>query len=197
MTTVALDASTDMPPWTPSAVILVPIGLLIWAEDLPWIVWRGHDGSPMVPVDGVLWEQSGGWIEFTVLTRTDRAITEGILTTARAPFLTVNAIGLQADDLITDDDRYQAALIAAIGATWTPDADAHRGHIPAGHRSRRIRNRMAPGQPARLDQSTSATRKTNPAQQNQQDGSTHTAGTCAGTGGNNHTGRPMPCADRP
>jgi hypothetical protein len=72
----------------------------------------------------------GPWIDFTVLTRTDRAITEGILTTARAPFLTVHAIGLQADDLITDDDRYQAALIAAIGATWTPDADAHRGHTP-------------------------------------------------------------------
>ena len=80
MTTVALDASTDMPPWTPSAVIPVPIGLLIWAEDLPRIVWRGHHGSPMVPVDGVLWEQSGGWIEFIVLTRTDRAITEGITT---------------------------------------------------------------------------------------------------------------------
>ena len=70
MTRVALDASTDMPPWTPSAVIPVPIGLLIWAEDLPRIVWRGHDNSPMVPVDGVLWEQSGGWIEFIVLTRT-------------------------------------------------------------------------------------------------------------------------------
>ena len=55
---VALDASTDMPPWTPSAVIPVPIGLLIWAEDLPRIVWRGHDNSPMMPVDGVLWEQS-------------------------------------------------------------------------------------------------------------------------------------------
>jgi len=120
MTRVALDASTDMPPWTPSAVILVPIGLLIWAEDLPRIVWRGHDGSAMVPVDGVLWEQSGGWIEFTVLTRTDRAITEGILTTARAPFITVYPIGLKADDLVTDDDdRYQAGLIAAIGATWT------------------------------------------------------------------------------
>jgi hypothetical protein len=57
MTRVALDASTDMPPWTPSAVIPVPIGLLIWAEDLPRIVWRGHDNSPMMPVDGVLWEQ--------------------------------------------------------------------------------------------------------------------------------------------
>jgi hypothetical protein len=53
MTRVALDASTDMPPWTPGAVIPVPIGLLIWAEDLPRIIWRGHDGSPMVPVDGV------------------------------------------------------------------------------------------------------------------------------------------------
>jgi len=80
MTRVALDASTDMPPWTPSAVIPVPIELLIWAEDLPRIVWRGHDNSPMMPVDGVLWEQSGGWIEFIVLTRADRAITEGITT---------------------------------------------------------------------------------------------------------------------
>ena len=62
MTRVALDASTDMPPWTPSAVIPVPIGLLIWAEDLPRIVWRGHDNNPMVPIDGVLWEQSGGYV---------------------------------------------------------------------------------------------------------------------------------------
>ena len=120
MTRVALDASTDMPPWTPGVVIPVPIGLVIWAEDLPRIIWRGHDGSPMVPVDGVLWEQSGGRIDFTLLTRTDRAITEGILTTARAPFITVHSIGLKADDLVTDDDdRYQAGLIAAIGATWT------------------------------------------------------------------------------
>ena len=120
MTTVALDASTDMPPWTPSAVILVPIGLLIWAEDLPRIVWRGHDNSPMMPVDGVLWEQSGGSIEFIVLTRTDRAITEGITTSWHAPFITVHSVVLKADDLVTDDDaRYQAGLIAAIGATWT------------------------------------------------------------------------------
>ena len=151
MTRVALDASTDMPPWTPSAVIPVPIGLLIWAEDLPRIVWRGHDGSPMVPVDGVLWEPSGGWIEFIVLTRTDRAITEGVTTSRRAPFITVHSVVLKADELVTDDDRYQAGLIAAIGATWTPDADAHRGHTPPGHRVRRIRNRMAPGQPPRLD----------------------------------------------
>jgi hypothetical protein len=120
MTRVALDASTDMPPWTPSAVIPVPIGLLIWAEDLPRIVWRGHDDSPMVPVDGVLREQSGGWIEFIVLTRTDRAITEGITTSWRAPFITVHSVVLKADELVTDDDdRYQAGLIAAIGATWT------------------------------------------------------------------------------
>jgi hypothetical protein len=38
MTRVALDASADMPPWTPSAGIPVPIGLLIWAEDLPRIL---------------------------------------------------------------------------------------------------------------------------------------------------------------
>jgi len=75
----------------------------------------------------------GPWIDFTVLARTDRAITVGILTTGRAFFLTVHAIGLQADDLVTDDDdRYRAGLFAAIGATWTPDADAHRGHTPAG-----------------------------------------------------------------
>lgn len=120
MTRVALDASTDMPPWTPSAVIPVPIGLLIWAEDLPRIVWRGHDNSPMVPIDGILWEQSGGYVEFIVLTRTDRAITEGITTTWRAPFITVHSVLAKADDLITyDDDRYEAGLIAAIGSTWT------------------------------------------------------------------------------
>ena len=90
MTRVALHASTDMPPWTPSAVIPVPIGLLIWAEDLPRIVWRGHDNNPMVPIDGVLWEQSGGYVEFIALTRTDRAITDGITTTWRAPFITVH-----------------------------------------------------------------------------------------------------------
>ena len=120
MTRVALDASTDMPPWTPSAVIPVPIGLLIWAEDLPGVVWRTHDRSPLVPVDGVFWVQSGGWVELTVLTRTDRAITEGHLSSRRAPFITVHSLMVRADELITDDvHRYQAGLVAAIGATWT------------------------------------------------------------------------------
>ncbi len=82
------------------------------------VVWRGHDNSPMMPVDGVLWEQSRGWIEFIVLTRTDRAITEGITTSWRGPFITVHSVALKADELVTDDaDRDQAGLIAAIGAT--------------------------------------------------------------------------------
>jgi hypothetical protein len=83
---------------TVRAVIPVPIGLLIWAEDLPRIVWRGHDNSPMVPVDGVLWEQSGGYVEFIVLTRTDRAITEGVTASTRAPFITVHSVVVKADD---------------------------------------------------------------------------------------------------
>ncbi len=129
----------------------------------------------MMPVDGVLWEQSGGSIEFIVLTRTDRAITEGITTSWRAPFITVHSVVLKADDLVTDDDdRYQAGLIAAIGSTWTsmqmPTVAAGRqvtGACGSGTEWRRDNRRVSIIDPD--------ARKTIPAQQNQPHGNTSTA----------------------
>jgi len=81
MARVALDASADLPDWTPAAALPTPIGMLVWERPLPLLpvagipstLWPrsalGVPQQPKAPVSGVLWVQTGGTVRVTVLSR--------------------------------------------------------------------------------------------------------------------------------
>jgi len=124
MTRVAMDASTDIPPWVPATTIPASSGLLIWAEPLPRLCWYGVKDLPMVTADAVQWVRTEGFVDIDILTRTDQLVAEGHLDTPgrRGPFVKVRGVVLPADEPTPVDQYVPAAepgLIAALGATWT------------------------------------------------------------------------------
>lgn len=124
MTRVAMDASTDIPPWIPATTIPAPTGLLIWAEPLPRLCWYGVKALPMVTADAVQWVHADGFVDIDILTRTDHLVAEGHLDKPgrRGPFVKVRGVVLKADEPTPVDQYVPAAepgLIAALGATWT------------------------------------------------------------------------------
>jgi hypothetical protein len=124
MTRVAMDASTDIPPWVPATTIPARTGLLVWAEPLPRLCWYGAKALPMVTADAVQWVRTEGFVDIDILTRTDQLVAEGHLDKPgrRGPFVKVRGVVLRADEPARVDQYVPAAepgLIAALGATWT------------------------------------------------------------------------------
>jgi hypothetical protein len=124
MTRIAMDASTDIPPWTPATTIPAPTGLLIWAEPLPRLCWYGAKELPSVTADAVQWVHTDGFVDIDILTRTDHLVAEGHLAKPgrRGPFVKVRGVVLRANEPTPVDQYVPAAepgLIAALGATWT------------------------------------------------------------------------------
>jgi len=124
MTRVAMDASSDIPPWTPATTIPASTGLLVWAEPLPRLCWYDADHLPYVTADAVQWVSAGGYVDIAILTRTDQLVAEGHLDEPgrRGPFVKVRGVVLRAQEPIPVDQYVVAAepgLIAALGATWT------------------------------------------------------------------------------
>jgi hypothetical protein len=100
MTRVAMDASTDIPEWTPATTVPAPTGLLIWAEPLPRLCWYGAKQHPMVTTDAVQWVRTGEFVDIDILTRTDQLVAEGHLDKPgrRGPFVKVRGVVLRADN---------------------------------------------------------------------------------------------------
>ena len=124
MTRVAMDASSDIPPWIPATTVRAPTGLLVWAEPLPRLCWYGADHSPFVTADAVQWVHADGYVDINILTRTDQLVAEGHLAQAgrRGPFVKVRGVVMRAEEPTPIDQYVTAAepgLIAALGATWT------------------------------------------------------------------------------
>ena len=124
MTRVAMDASTDIPAWTPATTVPAATGLLIWAEPLPRLCWYGTKQLPYVTADAVQWVHDGKFVDIDIMTRTDQLVAEGHLDKPgrRGPFVKVRGVVLRANEPTPIDKYVPAAepgLIAALGATWT------------------------------------------------------------------------------
>ncbi len=126
MTRVAMDASSDIPPWVPVAAVPAPTGFLIWAEPLPRLAWYGADNGhiPEVTADAVQSELVEGLLDIDIFTRTDRLVEQRWLDKPgrRGPFVKVRGHVLRADEATSAHRTVIAAdpgLLAAIGATWT------------------------------------------------------------------------------
>lgn len=149
MTRVAMDASSDIPPWTPATTIPAFTGLLVWAEPLPRLCWYGADHLPYVSADAVQWVSAGGYVDINILTRTDQLVAEGHLDRPgrRGPFVKVRGVVLRAEEPTPVDEYVAAAepgLIAALGATWMlmqlPTVATPRQITGAGGSGRRWQN---------------------------------------------------------
>lgn len=125
MTRVALDASYDLPEWTPAAVAPSPTGMVLWAEDLPrmltapFLTGRKHS----VPAVGAVWDITGGQLHLWVLCRA-QDFENGALSphlSAMGPLLPLSeirprpALEVIRAEMMTGD---AAGLVALLGATW-------------------------------------------------------------------------------
>lgn len=118
MARVALDASADMPEFTPAAICPAPAGLLAWAAPYPPVPW---EGGRMVPVDAVHWATFGGHVHIEVLTRTDRIAVHLGPRAAAVALHSVCELRLPAAeviDLAEHGAKEFAGLWAALAATW-------------------------------------------------------------------------------
>lgn len=133
MMRVALDASEDLPDWTPEGAVPADHGMLIWAEPLPALPLirddpTAHlDGGTQVPVDAVTWRRSGTTLTIDVWTRTahlrshpqaaafvaalEMSGWDGILTPVDGP------APLDTTQPVPTTGTY-AGLLATLGATW-------------------------------------------------------------------------------
>lgn len=137
MTRVSLDASTDLPDWTPAAALPAAVGLLVWEQGTPAMPARsvprehwptsplGVPVPPQMPIDAILWAQHGGRVHLTALTRVDRlralvpgADEQGVPRVTLWPLVVVEPI--VSDEVITVGDMVGpgAGLVALLGATW-------------------------------------------------------------------------------
>lgn len=149
MTRVAMDASSDIPSWIPATTVPASTGLLVWAEPLPRLCWYGADDLPCVTADAVQWVHADGYVDISILTRTDQLVAEGHLDRPgrRGPFVKVRGVVLRAQEPTPVDEYVAAAepgLIAALGATWTlmqiPTVATPRQITGAGGSGRQWRN---------------------------------------------------------
>lgn len=105
MTATALDGSLDLPPWIPAAVMPAPVGLLVWAGDLPPFRIRGHAARA---VRGMLWVTHGGQLHLHPLLEHDQ----------RVEMTEIKPVDA-ADEVQPGRDGGDAAGVAFLtGATW-------------------------------------------------------------------------------
>lgn len=167
MTSVALDASADLPDWTPAGALPAPLGVVVWEQGLPAmpaagvprVVWPmgalGAAVPPRVEVDAVLWAQYGGAVHVTVLTRTHRLrslVDAGaragvdLVIPADVALWPMSSMRVPATEPITGEDMHGdgAGLVAALGATWLlmqqPTVATGRRVTPTG-RAQRLASR--------------------------------------------------------
>lgn len=132
MTQVALDASEDLPTYTPAAVLPADYGMLIWDGNMPPLpvtalprqAWPtgplGIPQVPLAPVAGITWSHYGGHLHLRALMHTEAIpLAEG---RALEGTLQIGATlaPLPADQPHAPEDvRGDAAgLVAATVATW-------------------------------------------------------------------------------
>jgi hypothetical protein len=72
-----MDASTDIPAWTPATTIPAGHLFLIWAEPLRRLCWYGAKQLPMVTADAAQWVHADGFVDIDILARTDHLVAEG------------------------------------------------------------------------------------------------------------------------
>ena len=139
MTDVALDASRDLPDWTPAQAVPDDIGLILWEGGMPALPWTGAPDSafvdgplgprpPLVPLDGVLWSLIGGRLRVHMLTLGAPIATHLHGGFAGMPLFEFGEIasptgdgvvrGLDPDTPTPVDDRDMGRVLAAVGATW-------------------------------------------------------------------------------
>lgn len=132
MTALALDASADLPEWTPAVAAPSRFGMLVWEGGLPTLPWtgapdRGFHVSPLgarVPpqarVDGVVWGPEEQGIMLHLLTRS--APLGDLLTPrwAACELFTFGAVALPALDPLRVEDLVgnAAGFVATVAATW-------------------------------------------------------------------------------
>jgi hypothetical protein len=135
MTHVALDASSDLPDWTPLAAMPDHTGLLAWEPGLPPIPWPGAPqeawatnalGTPTAPLiipHAVGWRlhPDDGMLAVDVYTRTalldERALAESWRTSPLISVVTVLIVPDQPARPPTDQ-LWTAGLVHCLGATW-------------------------------------------------------------------------------
>jgi hypothetical protein len=131
MSALALDASGDLPEWTPAAARPCGVGLLVWEGGLPDLRWQGAPErawtvnalrvrvAPTVRVDGVLWAPDPEGLRLSLLTRPD-LIAEWLMPrwhqVGLFPFGEVK-LALNSPVPTTSQD-FSSGLVAALGATW-------------------------------------------------------------------------------
>lgn len=135
MTAVALDASADLPEWTPAQAMPDRQGLLVWDGGLPPLPWPGApDGvwernalgrrvPPLVTPHGVTWRtMPPGRLEVDVLTRAD-LLPAGSLhgswqATPLMSVVTVVMTDMTRPAAPPTDLLWAAGLVHTLGATW-------------------------------------------------------------------------------
>ncbi len=129
MTRVALDASQDLPEWSPVAVQPSPWGMLYWAGLLPEIhpFPREHPDATL-PLAGVLWGREAGRIAVNLLTTAaaaaalgdklgQRVIVEDTPPLGPLGYFTLPLEGHPVPEDNTVDEA--VGITALLGATWT------------------------------------------------------------------------------
>lgn len=130
MAQVALDASTDMPGFIPSAEAPCPVGAIFFQRSLPRIKaheplfaadWTEITGGP---VDGLRWRRRGDRFIIEVLCRTENFGPHPLA--PDAPFQELFSIQIPSASVVLDEiqgpglleDPAHVAVVALLGTTW-------------------------------------------------------------------------------
>ena len=130
---VMLDASGDLPDWTPSEAIPARAGIMCFAEPLPPTevggtpahAWGpGPDGEPVppsAPLSGIAWATTGPQIQLYLLTRTEDLLSAvpSILVPPTVPlWVSAELDPLPALHAVRPADGEAAAFLSMLGAAW-------------------------------------------------------------------------------
>lgn len=130
---VMLDASGDLPDWTPAAVIPARSGIMCFAEPMPpteiggvppqaWL--PGPDGEPeppSAPLSGIAWAKSGPHVQIYELMRTEDLVraAPNIALPPNLPLWASSVLHpLPALQPVEPADGAAAAFLAMIGSAW-------------------------------------------------------------------------------
>ena len=129
MTRVALDASHDMPPFTPEAEVPSSAGFIGFETSLPPITSTrplvAHDGTEITdpkPVDALAWHRVPGGFSITALCRNenfgDRLMDQNAPFQEVIVYLVPGATPVEFADELVADDPSRGAVLSLLGATW-------------------------------------------------------------------------------
>lgn len=165
MTAVALDAATDMPPWTVEELCPTDVGLLFYDGGLPELPAQdadpatgafGQEVLPQIPADYLRWWRHGTklFVEYGCLQHraTHRSYDFD------SPFISLGIMNIDPEGRAFDPrssqsevpsyERYKANVILLLGCTWAlmgqeNVATTHREMVPATNRRRNRRQLTA------------------------------------------------------